>query len=65
MRVLQAGFGVTMIALASGTAMLYPAAPPCTATETAGLATMVFIALAVGFRDLRRAVTINATAKPA
>jgi hypothetical protein len=54
-----------MIALATGTAMLYPAAPPCTATETAGLATMVFIALAVGFWDLRRAVTINATAKPA
>jgi hypothetical protein len=53
-----------MIALAIGATMLYSAAPPCTATETVGLAMMVFIALAIGFRDLRRAVAADVAASP-
>jgi hypothetical protein len=57
MRGFQGGFGITMISLAIGATILYQCAPPCTNIETAGLASMVMIALAVGFHDLRRAVS--------
>ena len=53
---LHAGFGVVMVTLAIATVSIYPTALPCTTSATAALGFLIFGALAIGFRDLRRAI---------
>lgn len=56
MQWVQAGFGSTLIAMGCGLAVLHAAAPLCDLRSELALAVFAFGAIAVGLRDLRRAL---------